>query len=547
MKRSEHPLKALLGYYARKYRYPIAVGIIAILLVDIAELALPILLKRVIDSFETHTTVGILRPTLIGVAAIIICQVIGRYFWRMGLAQAAMKAGANFRSFFAEQIFQVPVSLYDRRKVGDLMTLATSDVENIRMALGPGVVSVVDSFFYCVTIPIAMMWVAPNLAVKVLIPVLGIPLAVVFLQRKIADLSARVQDQIGKLGTQTQEMVAGVRLAKIYGIEGRVETRLNAHSSALNTNQVKLAKAQAAFGPTLEFFLSAGLILLFGMGMQLSIGTLVAMQRYLQKLMWPMSAVGLSVVYFQKAKASGAEFYQFLEEPKVESLYERNMAHEEPDSTQPVLEVKNLQFSYEGRAEPVIQNLSFQLNPGEWLGIEGRVASGKSTLLYLLLKFYEVERGKIFIHGKDIQDWNVQDLRSQISSVLQDPYLFHGSIRYNLDMGTSMTTESALMLAEAAGTALESRVDEKLGEKGSGLSGGQKQRIAIARALKKDSSIFLFDDPLSSVDIQTAERALKNISRELRKKKKSVIFVSHHPEHLAYCDRVIQLHSGEGS
>jgi ATP-binding cassette subfamily B multidrug efflux pump len=542
MKASEKPISTFLRFFLTKYRSQILVGAMAIILVDLAELALPILLKRIIDSFETHQTRELIPSTLLGIGLIVVIQVICRYVWRVSLARGAMMAGADFRKDFSEQIFQVPLSLYDRKNVGDLMTLATSDVENIRMAMGPGMIALVDSIFYCIMIPFAMYSMAPDLTFKMLLPVIGIPLTVIILQKKIGVLSKRVQERIGRLGTQTQEMVAGVRLAKIYGIENRVEKRLHDESHELNEAQIALSKVQAGFGPSLEIFLSSALVIMFGLGGSYSIGTLVAMQRYLQKLMWPMSAVGVAVVYFQKAKSSAIEFFRFLEEPQPEKLSE----HASPGQftvpvDQPVIEARSLTFRYREDLAPVIQNLSFQVYPGEWLGIEGSVAAGKSTLLYLLLKFYEVERGQLFILGKDITEWKPVEVRALFSVVLQDPYLFQGSIRYNLDVGDEVEMEIALRHAEMQGRILDERLDEELGEKGSGLSGGQKQRIAIARALRKNAPVFLLDDPLSSVDIQTSLSVLSNLSRDLKLRKKTVLFVSHHPEHLLYCDRVVRL------
>ena len=542
------PLRTLIRFFVSRYRKSLLVGIIAIIAVDLAELALPLLLRRIVDSFEVGNTLSLIPSTLLGVSLIIVIQVFCRYIWRISLSRSSMMAGADLREDFSQQIFEVPISFFDRKKVGELMTLATSDVENMRMALGPGMISLIDSIFYCITIPVAMFMIAPELASKMLLPMLGVPLGVLFMQQKIAVLSRAVQNQIGKLGTETQDMVAGVRLSKIYGIEARVQKKLNDQSKLLNSDQISLARVQAAFGPSLEFFLSTSLVILFGLGGGYTVGTLVAMQRYLQKLMWPMSAIGMAIVHFQKAKSSGEEYYHFIEENRTESV-EKNV-HASGDELNHVppgtalIEARNLSFSYplsSPASSPVIQNLSFKLQPGEWLGLEGSVASGKSTLLYLILKFYDVKRGELFILGKDSVDWNPQELRALFSCVLQDPYLFQGSIRYNLDVGDDLEIETVLRHAEVSGTIVDSRLDEELGEKGSGLSGGQKQRIAIARALRKNAPIFLLDDPLSSVDIKTSEAVLRNLTEDLRARNKTLFFVSHHPEHLKFCDRVIRL------
>jgi ATP-binding cassette subfamily B multidrug efflux pump len=546
MKRSDAPLSTLLSAFFSKYRWPILTGIAAIVIVDLAELAIPLLLKSIIDSVQAGEFRGRLHTFLGGLGATVLVQVVGRYLWRVSLARAAMRGGADFREEFSEQTFRVPISFYDRRKVGDLMTLATSDVENMRMALGPGLISLIDAVFYCTTIPIAMAYLAPDLTLKLLIPLMGTPLAVLFLQNRLGGLSRRVQDQIGRLGTLTQEMVAGVRIAKIYGVEDRMEERLQGHSHELNRRQVSLSKVQASLGPSLEFFLSTSLVLLFGLSGGLTVGTLVAMQRYLQKMMWPMSAVGMAIVHFQKAKASGREFLRFLEEEKAEEIVPIGLLDRPalPAKGEPVLRVHNLEFRYP-TGDASIGPLSFDLHAGEWIGIRGPVAAGKSTLLYLLLGFYPISRGQIEVGGKDLSDYPLHELRNWFSSVLQDPYLFQGSIRSNLEFwdhaGTDIPLDAALKWSEVYEGVADRRLDEALGEKGTGLSGGQKQRLAIARALRKNAPIFLLDDPLSSVDIHTAEKVIGKLHHELRMRGKSVIFVSHRPEHLRLCDRIIEV------
>jgi ABC-type multidrug transport system fused ATPase/permease subunit len=248
-----------------------------------------------------------------------------------------------------------------------------------------------------------------------------------------------------------------------------------------------------------------------------------------------MSAVGLAVVYFQKAKASGAELYRFLEVERSEQIDEQS--HSENMVLKPgipIIEARNLNFR-------VIQNLSFQMFPGEWLGIEGKVASGKSTLFSLLLKFYEVPRGQLFVNGRDLNEWKPNEVRHFFASVLQDPYLFRGSIRSNLEVGDDVELFEARETAHVHGAMVDQRFDENLGEKGTGLSGGQKQRIAIARALRKKASVLLLDDPLSSVDLETSRNVLKALLKSLKNRNKTVLFISHHPEHLEFCDRIIRL------
>ncbi len=534
MKDSERPLRRLLGFFFRKYWASILSGCLTIMIIDAGELILPMILKSLVEAVEKGDPSGSIKQALGWTAAIVLCQVLGRYVWRVTLARSAMSAGADFRSLFSRQIFEVAFGSIERRKVGELMTLATSDVENMRMALGPGIISLTDALFYCVTVPIAMVWIAPARVLWILLPLLLIPVLVIVFHRRIFDQSARVQSLNGELGTLTQEMVAGVRPLKQAGSGPALSERIGRKSHELNRRQVGLQALQSSMGPTLEFLLSTSLVLLFASSPGVPIGVLVALQRLVQKLMWPMTAIGMAVVYFQKARASGKDFYRFLEELRVESL---EGTPEEPRNVSqgsPLLECRSLSLG-------PIDRLSFSVHEGEWLGLKGPVASGKSTLLGLILRFQDPPRGTLFYRGVDVLDWDPPALRKELGSVLQEPYLFQGSIRSNLDTGDELPIEQALQVSGLDSQGILHRVDDELGEKGMSLSGGQKQRVAIARVLRKPASLFLLDDPLSSGDELTSRQVLLDLRRVWKAGKKSVIYVSHRPEHLGFCDRLVDL------
>jgi ATP-binding cassette subfamily B multidrug efflux pump len=540
-KESQHgPIRRQLAFFWKNYKKQIIIGAIAILSIDIAELYLPLLLRDTVDSFSNgHAATEHRKNLLQGLFIVVFFQVFGRYLWRVALSRSAMLVGAEFRNQFSHQSFKISIPNMEAKRVGDLMTLATSDVENMRFALGPGIIGIIDSCFYCIALPIAMYSIAPELTWKILLPVACIPFVVLFLQRKIAIQSNQVQSQIGKLGTLTQEMISGVRIIKTYGLEKNISSKLNKVSHELNKRQVAMTRTQSRLGPSMEFFLSTSIILLFSIP-GYSVGTLVAMQRYLQKLLWPLTASAMSVILFQKSKSSGKVFYEYVDDPNVE-LEKSELNTLGFKKGVPVIEARNLNFSYES-GKSIIKNLSFKIYEGEWIGFSGPVGSGKSTILQLLLKFYPVERGQLFVNGTDIEDYAPQEVRSYFSSVLQDPYLFQGTLLENLNTGDELQSLSWTMKVSGMHEdEFMHRMDQKLGERGTGLSGGQKQRVGIARAIRKASPILLFDDPLSSVDMSTAEYVLRKMTEELRPMNKTVIFVSHHEEHLLFCDRVIKL------
>jgi ATP-binding cassette subfamily B multidrug efflux pump len=542
--RQVNPIRRILLFFWKNYSKAILIGAFAIVLIDAAELILPLLIRDAVDSFSEGVLSLQKRNRLIqGLGAVVFLQIIGRYVWRVALSKSAMLAGAEFRKKLAEKSFQISFLKMEKYKVGDLMTLATSDVENVRFALGPGVIALIDAGFYLISLPIAMFLIAPALAWKILIPVALIPWVVLVFQGRISIQSKIVQEQIGRLGTLTQEMIAGIRLIKINGMETLIRKKLSDESHQLNAKMVELTQNQARLNPGMEFFLSTSMVLLFS-STEFSIGTLVAMQRYLQKLLWPLSASALAVIYFQKAKASGEEIFRYLDETDVEegqthTRTEKNVLQPKPD--QPIIEAKKLNFSFVS-SKPILKNLTIKIYPGEWVGIAGPVGSGKSTFLELLLKFYPVERGALFVNGVDLSELSPAEVRTCFSTVMQDPYLFQGTLLENLNIGEESEPLSWTMnVSGMYDDEFQHRLEQKIGERGVGLSGGQKQRVAIARALRKKSPVLLLDDPLSSVDSKTAEHVLKQMSHEIRKLNKTVVMVSHHPEHLRYCDRVVNL------
>ena len=534
MKSSDRPIREVFRFFWSKHSRAILTGLVTIILIDVTELIMPLVLRDLVDSVSVVHRSHLLHRSVWFVLLMVLIQAIGRYVWRVSLARGAMQAGAEFRKIFSTRIFEISFPSFEKRKVGELMTLATSDIENIRIALGPGLIAAIDAFFYCITIPFAMLLISPFMTGKVILPLLAIPVVVVVLQGLISSRSAEVQTKTGELGSMTQEAVAGVRLAKIYGAQERIADRILIQSHDLNQSQIGLARVQAILVPSMDFLLSCGLVLLFGFSSGLSVGTLVALQRYVQKLIWPLMALGMSVVYFQKARASGRSFYQFLEEPRTETLEKGEQIKGFFLCHDPLIEARNLSYG-------PIQNLSFKVAAGEWLGIQGPVASGKSTLFSLLLRFYDPPRGTLFVNGRDILDWDTKAIRDQFSSVLQEPYLFQGSIRTNLEVGEEFAIEEALATAQVQKDLSVGRLDEDLGEKGASLSGGQKQRVAIARALRRQSRILLLDDPVSSVDLETASKVLSGMFSALQSRGKTVIFISHRAEHLSYCKLIIHL------
>jgi ATP-binding cassette subfamily B multidrug efflux pump len=527
--------------YVGRFKTPLIIGVVAIILVDIAELCLPLFLKALIESVEAGRLQDQVPQTLMGLVFVIVAQMTCRYLWRFCLVRSSMTEGANLRKDFANKVFRVPFSQFDKMRVGQMMNLVTQDVENVRMMLGPGLIAFVDSIFYCITIPLVMIALSPKITAFVMIPMITIPFVFYYFQKKIAKYSNEVQSGLGDLSSMVQESVAGMRVTRVFAAEIAQERRFDEVNSRLQKSQRKLFMFQSILPPILEFSVSTGLVILAGLTFNAGLPLLVAFQRYLQRMVWPMTAAGMVLIFAKRGQVSQSALDEFQQienaerDPMVGTDSSDLLIQGGVPST--ILKINQLNFAYtEGKH--IFRNLSFELGHNEWLGIHGPVGSGKSTLFSLLLKLYPIQSGKIEILGKDINAWEPDLLRAHIASVFQDPYFFLDSIRSNLEVGTALPTEEATQIAQIQIT-LDQRMDYELGEKGSGLSGGQRQRLALARALIKGGDLLLLDDPLSSVDAVTSQQVLTEMETSLRGRQRAMIFASHHQNHLKICQRVI--------
>jgi ATP-binding cassette, subfamily B, multidrug efflux pump len=512
----------MLRHYFWKYRKYATTGIAALLLVDLLEIIPPLLLKETVDTLTIGGTKSRLFQIALIYLAITLVQAVGRYMWRMFLIRSSMFSGRDMRQNYSSKLFGLSAGFYDRQKVGDLMALATSDVEAVRMALGAGLLVFADAMFYLITIPIAMFILSPQLTLLAFIPLLTVPFIVMRNEREIHKRFEKVQSSFSQLASLAQESLVGARIVKSFAAEESMIKRFRDAGLDNARLNIHLAKVQTAFGPILDFNVSIGLVLLlyFGgesvIGQALSLGTFVAFQRYIQKLVWPMAALGLAITHYQRAVASSKRLKVILQErPEISAV---------PATARKLtghIEMKNLTFGYPGLGKPVLKNLNLVIEKGSRVAFVGPIGSGKTTLLSLLPRLYAVQRNQLFLDGYDINDWCAEELREQIGFVAQDVFLFSESIVENVCFGLAyprhhieMTTATAMIHEEIQ--RFPAAYETKLGERGLNVSGGQKQRLSIARALIRQPPLLILDDALSSVDVHTEEKilgALKNRTR----------------------------------
>lgn len=398
---------------------------------------------------------------------------------------------------------------------------------------------------------IYMINTAPSLTLYTLIPLPVLSITIYKLSRMINKRSTIVQQSLSTLSTYTQEAFSGISVIKSYGIEPRTNVEFEDLSNQNREKQIDLTKVQALFFPLMVLLIGiSNLIVIYVGGMQYingkieNIGTIAEFIIYVNMLTWPVATVGWVTSLVQQAEASQERINEFLKtDPDI-----KNHNHE----LTPIkgdIEFKNVSFTYPDTNITALKDISFKLKSGETLAVLGKTGSGKSTILDLIGRLYDIESGEILVDNTSISKLNLYSLRESIGYVPQDAFLFSDSIKNNIKFGKEDATDEEVIEAAMNAKVHKNIIkftkgyDTILGERGITLSGGQKQRVSIARAIIKHPDILLFDDCLSAVDTETEEKILKNLVKLT--KDKTTIIVSHRVSSAKNADHIIVLDDGK--
>jgi ATP-binding cassette, subfamily B, multidrug efflux pump len=553
-------------FYLRKYRGYYAVGITSLVIVDTLEAFPPLLLKSAVDGI-THLSFGPdLRALLFKIVAIYMAiafvQGAMRYLWRHFIICTSMRASDDMRVDLFSHLTDLPPSFYQRKRVGDLVSLATNDVEAVRFALGPGALTLFDALFYFFTIPPIMLWISPKLTLVAFVPLIAVPFFARRMESLIQQRFREVQDSFSSLAAHCQEALAGVRIVKGSALESFKERELAELDKVYVDANLKAATTQATLTAGLESILSISTTLLFLMGgayvigERVSIGVFVAFQRYIQKLQWPMEAFGLAANIFQRSAASQARIDEVMAEKSVlrTSAGAEERALQMPGGI-PEIEIRNLSFTFPGASRPCLQEITLKIPPGHRVGIAGGVGSGKSTLLACIAQMTAVNSGMVFFNGVDVTELPLTETRRRIAFVPQECFLFSRSVEDNILYGASAfsqpTGEDRRELARQAARSasidaealrLPSGYDTVLGERGTNISGGQRQRLTIARALARAPQVLILDDCMSAIDAETEARLVDGLLEA--SEGISLVIASHRPSSFRHLDWLVVLDEG---
>lgn len=543
--------------YLKKYRLNYLLGLVFLVTVDAAQLAIPQFVRRAVDDLSLGRTGEVPRLAL---AIVVVAAVVaaGRFLWRYFLHGAARRIEVELRDRLFDHFMVLPSSFYQKNKIGDLMARSTNDLQAIRMASSMGLVTFVDGVFMSAAILVIMTARNPRITLYTIVPLVPITVLILIFGKMVGARFKRVQELYSKLSDVVQETMTGIRVVKSFVKEEVFAARFARGNDEYRDASMGLAKIFGFFFPFIAFLSGlTTLILLWAGGgavieNRMSPGDITALLAYLEMLIWPMIGAGFTVNMIQRGATSLKRVNEILDE-KPEAADRPGTIRTVPscrapaDGT-PALEFRSLTFSYPEARDPALKNLTLRVPGGTTLGILGRIGSGKSTLLKLLPRMLEPPEGTVFLAGRDVLDYDLETLRKTFGFVPQDTFLFSDTVRANIlfaapdlspelfDRVTSISAIDRDVKDFPAGW------DTIVGEKGLTLSGGQKQRVAIARALAADPEILVFDDALSAVDTETEERILEALLD--RREGRTNLIISNRVSTLRHADRIAVLDGG---
>lgn len=519
---------------AKMYRTRYLIGIFFLLFVDIIQLIPPKLLGFLTDSISKGTaSKALILKYIFYILLISILMVVSRFLWRIYIIGSSRYLEYDIRNKLFRHFQKLSANFYTHSKTGDLMALATNDINAVRMALGQGIINLTDSIVLTLTTLVIMLSINVKLTLLALIPLPFVALVSLKFGKSIHNRFLKVQKAFSKLTDVVQENFSGIRVIKSFVQEEREYKKFTEENKKNFYANMDLIKVWSLFFPLIQFISSISFVILLGLGgyyvitSKISLGDFITFNMYLGSLVWPMMAVGWVINMIQRGLASYDRLdVIFKTKPEV---YDRSTIH--INSLIGDIDVKNLTFKYPGSDKPVLSNVSLHISKNQTLGILGRTGSGKTTLVNLLVHLYNVEDGKIFINGVDINRIPLSVLRESIGFVPQDSFLFSSNVSENINLALdSFDMDRIINSAKSACIYddimdFNNRFDTVVGERGVTLSGGQKQRISISRALIKNPEILVFDDCLSAVDAKTEDSILKNL--KIAMKDRTSIIISH--------------------
>ncbi|WP_105157307.1 ABC transporter ATP-binding protein [Streptococcus suis] len=527
------------------------IGILSLCLVSVLNLLPASIMGQLIDQIASGQLTE--HHLLLGVAGLILSALAMyglRYLWRMNILATSYRLGKIMRARLFDHFMHLSPSFFQQHRTGDLMAHATNDINALTRLAGGGVMSFVDAtvtaLVTLITMSVSISW---QMTLVAILPLPFMTLTTNFLGRRTHENFKASQAAFSELNNKVQEAVSGIKVTKSFGYQEQETAAFQEVNQAAFLRNIKTMRYDALFNPAVLFFIGLSYLLTLLVGShfisqgQVSLGQLVTFMTYLDLLVWPLMAIGFLVNISQRGDVSYNRIQTLL---SISSeVIETDQPLSAPSNGEIVYEIS--EFAYDNL--PVLQDIQFHIEKGQTIGLVGPTGSGKTSLLKLLMREYDVINGQILLNQENIKNYKLADLRRLIGYVPQDQFLFATSIAENIRFGNP---DLSLDQVEEAARAVHvyedirdmpDRFDTMVGEKGISLSGGQKQRLAMARAMILNPDILLLNDSLSAVDAKTEHAILETIKQE--RLDKTTIITAHRLSAIVHADLILVLEDGK--
>ncbi len=561
-----------LNKYFLRYKKHIATGVIYLTVANLFLVFIPVLIrfamdevKGVIENAQSAETFSSYSEVLFGSIvgwdlakfALLLVGAITLYGYLLFLTRQTIIVASRYIEFdirneLYHHLQRLPMSYFATHKTGDIYVRVTEDINRVREYFGPAFMYMVNTFTRATIIIGMMFYVNVELTLWALIPLPLLSVMAYWLSDFINKMSNQIQQQYSNLAGRANESFSSIRLIKAYVRESFEQQRFNDEAEIYRKKKMILSAVEAMFFPMLNLLIGISVILVIWQGAYsiqngtATIGNIAEFIIYVAYLTWPVASLGYTLNLIQRSAASNKRIQEFLRETTMNENQDLELANK------PVIKgkitFKHVSFSYPNAEVQALKNVSFEIQPGEKIGIVGKTGSGKSTLVQLIPRLFEPTSGEIWIDDIPYTQIALADLREAIGYIPQENFLFSDSIKENIAFGTQQVdiheVESAAEKAQILENILEfdKQFETILGERGITLSGGQKQRTSIARALIKKPCILVFDDSLSAVDTKTEDAILAYLKNELNDK--TTLMISHRISTIQDCDRIFVMDNG---
>jgi len=538
-----------LRSYILRYRRPYAVGYLLSVASSLLLMVNPILMREAVDGIRQSVSMGRLTLYALALVGVHLLVVVLRYYWRTSIFGAARQIEYEMRNDYFGHLQRMHLGYFQHTRTGDLMARAVNDLNTVQRFLGPGLMhgfGTIVMFFISV---LFMLAVDVHLTIVMLIILPLVSLTFIALAPRIHAQFETVQDQFSTISAKAQENFSGIRVVKAFAQEPHETAAFAELNREYIRRNLGVIKTSGALWPLIDFFLGLAAVMLLWQGGRaviagrITLGQFVQFTAYLGLLAWPMIALGWVVNLMQRGLASMKRLDEvFGQKPRIADAPDARPLPE----LRGEVEFRNVTFAYD--QSPVLRDVSLRIPAGATVAVVGPTGSGKSTLVNLIARLFDVTGGQVLVDGHDVRRVRLEDLRRHVGVVPQDTFLFSDTLRENIGYGLGAVDDAVVReAAETSALGLDVQdfprgYDTLVGERGVTLSGGQKQRAAIARAVARDPRILILDDALSSVDTHTEELILSRLRAVLRTR--TAILISHRISTVRHADLIVVLDEG---